>query len=119
MADRPPAARSLSPQVFQILLSLADRDRHGYAIIQDIRDRTGGAMRLTASTLYAALKRLLDERLIEERESHPDRRQDPRRRCYALTPAGRIAGRAEAARLEALAAMARSRGWLPRRPAKG
>lgn len=60
MSDRP-----LSPQVFQILLSLAGQDLHGYAIIQDIADRTDGRLRLTASTLYAALKRLLDEGLIE------------------------------------------------------
>ena len=106
--------RALSPQVLQILLSLADQDRHGYAIIGDIRERTGGEMRLTASTLYAALKRLLDDRLIEELADRPrDDRDDSRRRYYRITRAGREAGRREAARLEALAAMARGARWFP------
>jgi DNA-binding PadR family transcriptional regulator len=104
----------MTPQVFQILLALADHDLHGYAIIKDIADRTGGQMRLTASTLYAALKRLLDEGLIEERDPPRDD-TDPRRRYYRLTRAGRTAGRAEAERLDALAAMARAKKWLPRR----
>jgi DNA-binding PadR family transcriptional regulator len=104
----------MTPQVFQILLALADRDLHGYAIIKDIADRTGGQMRLTASTLYAALKRLLDEELIEELDPPRDE-TDPRRRYYRLTKAGRDAGRTEAARLDALAAMARAKKWLPRR----
>jgi len=106
--------RPIGPQVFQILLSLADDDRHGYAIIGDIRERTGGGMRLTASTLYAALKRLLDQGWIEEIDA-PASATDARRRYYRLTRAGRDAGRAEAARLDALAAMARSRRRLPRR----
>jgi len=110
--------RALSPQVFQILLALADHDAHGYAIIQDIRDRTGGRMQLTASTLYAALKRLLDAGLIAERHDRPDA-DDPRRRYYRITGAGQSAGRAEAARLESLAAMARAKHWLPgRRPSR-
>lgn len=104
----------VGPQVFQILLSLADRDLHGYAIIQDISERTDGRTRLTASTLYAALKRLLDQRLIEELEPPADD-TDSRRRYYRLTSAGRAAGRAEAARLDELAAMARDKRWLPRR----
>ena len=109
----------LGPQVFQILLSLADRDLHGYAIIQDIRERTGGRLRLTASTLYAALKRLLDQGLIEELDPPPDE-TDSRRRYYRLTKAGRAAGRAEAGRLDELAAMARAKRWLPgRRTTRG
>jgi DNA-binding PadR family transcriptional regulator len=105
--------RSLGPQVFQILLSLADADLHGYAIIADVRRRTQDQMRLTASTLYAALKRLLDQRWIEELAPPPDE-SDSRRRYYRLTAEGRRAGKAEAGRLEALAAMARDRKWLPR-----
>jgi DNA-binding PadR family transcriptional regulator len=108
--------RALSPQVFQILLSLAEEDLHGYAIIGDVRERTAGEMRLTASTLYAALKRLLDERLIEELAERPrDGQDDARRRYYRITRAGREAGRREAARLETLAAMARGTRWLPGR----
>jgi DNA-binding PadR family transcriptional regulator len=103
---------SMSPQVFHILLSLADQDLHGYAIITDISQRTGGSVVLTASTLYAALKRLLDEDLVEELDRPVD--DDPRRRYYRITKKGRTAGRAEAARLEALAQMARDKRWLPR-----
>lgn len=106
--------RDLSPQVFHILLALADQDLHGYAIVQDIADRTGGEVRLTASTLYAALKRLLDDGLITELGERPDA-DDPRRRYYRLTPKGRAAGKAEAARLESLAVLARDKRWLPAR----
>jgi DNA-binding PadR family transcriptional regulator len=103
----------MSPQVFHILLALADQDLHGYAIIADIAARTNGAMHLTASTLYAALRRLLDEQLIEEIDDRPDA-DDPRRRYYRITKAGKAAGRAEAARIEALADLARAKRWLPR-----
>lgn len=102
----------MSPQVFHILLSLSDQDLHGYAIIADISQRTKGAVVLTASTLYAALKRLLDEGLVEELERPAD--DDPRRRYYRITRQGRAAGRAEAARLESLTQMAREKRWLPR-----
>jgi len=112
-------ARPLGPQAFQILLSLAEADMHGYAIIGDVRRRTQGEMRLTASTLYAVLKRLLDQAWIEELPPPADD-SDSRRRYYRITRIGREAGRAEAERLEALAAMARSKRWLPRnRPSRG
>lgn len=107
-------SRTFSPQVFQILLSLADRQLHGYAIVQDIADRTNGEMQLTASTLYAALKRLLDDGLIEELSERPEL-DDSRRRYYRLTAAGRVAGKAEALRLDLLAGMARAKRWLPDR----
>jgi DNA-binding PadR family transcriptional regulator len=104
----------LSPQVFLILLSLAEEDRHGYAIIQDVAQRTEGEVELTASTLYAALKRLLDAGWIAERMSKPKgEKDDPRRRYYELTAAGRLAARAEARRLERLAQLARARRLLP------
>src|SRR3954470_3696620 len=100
----PDQAAPLSPQVFMILLSIADEDRHGYAIIQEVAERTQGEMRLTASTLYAALKRLLDVGWIEERTTKPrGEKDDPRRRYYSLTSSGRLAARAEARRLERLA----------------
>ena len=104
----------LSPQVFHILLSLADDDLHGYAIIQDVAVRTDGEVRLTASTLYAAVKRLLESGWIEERASRPaGAPDDPRRRYYRLTKAGREVARAEARRLDQLAAMARAKRLLP------
>ena len=111
MPDTPPP---LSPQVFQILLSLVDDDLHGYAIIQDVRARTGGEIDLTASTLYAAIKRLLDSDWIEETRTRP-RDDDPRRRYYHLTAIGRAAALAEAQRLERYAAMARTKRLIPAR----
>lgn len=116
----PDVSAPLSPQVFMILLSLAEEDRHGYAIIQDVVARTEGEIQLTASTLYAALKRLLDAGWISERASKPKgEKDDPRRRYYELTAAGRQAARVEARRLERLSQLARSRKLLPelaRRP---
>ena len=91
------APAPLSTPVFQILLSLVDGERHGYAMIQDIAARTGGEVRLTASTLYAAVKRLLDAGWIDEvAEAERPRDDDARRRYYRLTPVGRRKARAEA-----------------------
>ena len=105
---------TISPQVFHILLSLVDDDLHGYAIIQDVAARTDGELRLTASTLYAAMKRLLESGWIEERANRQaGATDDPRRRYYRLTKLGREIARAEARRLEQLAAMARAKRLLP------
>lgn len=104
----------LTVPVFQILLSLSDRDLHGYAIIQDIRQRTGGEVALTASTLYAALKRLLDTGLVDELEERPDE-DDPRRRYYRILPAGLDVASLEAARLERAVKMARQKRLMPRK----
>ena len=112
--DGSSAPAPLTTPVFQILLSLVDEELHGYAIIQDVAARTGGEVRLTASTLYAAVKRLLDTGWIEEvAQRPPAERDDPRRRYYRITRVGRAAARAEARRLERLAAMARAKRLLP------
>ena len=106
----------LSVPVFQILLSVSDMDLHGYAIIQDIARRTDQEVALTASTLYAAIKRLLDERLIQELEMRPDTASDdPRRRYYRITPAGLEVACLEAARLERAVRMARQKKLTRRR----
>ena len=111
---------ALSTQVFHILLSLVGEDLHGYAIIQDVAARTDGEVRLTASTLYAAMKRLLESGWIEERTTRPTgAAADSRRRYYRLTKLGREVARAEARRLEQLAAMARAKRLLPPLSAKG
>ena len=103
----------LSAQVFQILLSLIDADMHGYALIQDIRERTCGEISLTASTLYAATKRLLAAGWIDEIDyDSPPPDHDDRRRYYHISAAGRAAARAEALRLERLTSMARDRRLL-------
>lgn len=113
MTDRPSVGLPLSTQVFHILLALVDDDLHGYAIIQDVADRTEGEVRLTASTLYAAIKRLLESGWIEELTRRPKSDDDPRRRYYRLTARGREVARAEARRLERMAAMAREKRLLP------
>ncbi|HSA57043.1 MAG TPA: helix-turn-helix transcriptional regulator [Gemmatimonadaceae bacterium] len=112
MSD-PADSLPLSAQVFHILLALVDEDLHGYAIIQDVAARTDGDVRLTASTLYAAIKRLLESGWIEELSRRPRTDDDPRRRYYRLTALGRDVARAEARRLERLAAMARAKRLLP------
>jgi DNA-binding PadR family transcriptional regulator len=105
----------LSVPVFQILLSLADQRLHGYAIIQDIRHRTDNEVALTASTLYAAIKRMLDAGLIEELDDRPaPEDDDSRRRYYGITPLGLEVARLEAARLDRALAMAREKRLAPK-----
>jgi DNA-binding PadR family transcriptional regulator len=106
----------LTVPVFQILLSLSDRDLHGYAIIQDIRERTEDEVVLTASTLYAAVKRLLDGGLISELDTRPGPDEDDsRRRYYHITPLGLDVVRLEAARLERAVRMARRKRLVPKK----
>lgn len=103
----------MTPQVFQILLSLADGPKHGYAIIADIRERTSDEMQLTASTLYDALARLADQVLIEEAAPPPDAASgDSRRRYYQLTVAGRTAAEQESSRLSRLLEMAKAKRFI-------
>src|SRR5512145_149085 len=100
----------LRPIVFQVLLSLADGERHGYAIVQDIAERSAARIRLEPGNLYRHLKFMLDEGLIEESGRRPVAGQDDeRRRYYRMTRFGRQAALAEASRLEAVAAEARAR----------
>jgi DNA-binding PadR family transcriptional regulator len=109
----------LSPQQFQILLSLTDGHRHGYGIIHDIAARTEGTLRLGTGTLYTALARLEALELVQEtdRRSRPAD-DDERRRYYRLTPRGRAVLQAETERLDALVRQARRKGIAPaRRPA--
>jgi DNA-binding PadR family transcriptional regulator len=104
---------ALTPQAFHILIALADRDRHGYGIMQDVAARTGGKLRLSAGTLYGLIKRLLEDGLITElRENQrPEKPQDDeRRRYYRLTPAGRKAAKAEVNRMAELLEQARAYG---------
>ena len=107
---------TLSRDTFHILVSLADRERHGYSIMRDIEERTGGDVRLSPSTLYSAIKRLLEEGLIQELEERPDpQHDDERRRYYRITKAGRRAAMEEAHQLEKLLAAARASGLAPKR----
>ena len=106
----------LHPNAFHILVSLAGRERHGYSVMQEVAERTGGKVRLSPSTLYGAIKRLLEQGWIEELAERPDpEHDDERRRYYRLTAHGRAIAVAEAERLESLLADARSSGLLPER----
>jgi DNA-binding PadR family transcriptional regulator len=100
----------LKPVVFQVLLSLSEGERHGYAIVQDIAERSSARLRLEPGNLYRHLKFMLDEGLIEESDRRPvPGKDDERRRYYRITRFGRQAALAEVARLEALASDARAR----------
>ena len=106
----------LPPHWFQILLAVADQDRHGLGIMKDVLERTDGALRLSPSSLYSAIRRLLENGLIDELAERPDpQHDDGRRRYYQLTRLGRAVASAEARRLERLLTDARSTGLLPRR----
>jgi DNA-binding PadR family transcriptional regulator len=112
----PEAFLPLHRDTFQVLVSLADGDRHGYSILLDVAERTGGALRLSPSSLYASIKRLLHQGLIEELAERPDPDEDDeRRRYYRLTRLGRKVAEVEARRLEQLLADARATGLLGRR----
>ncbi len=101
---------------FHILLALADDDRHGYAILQEVARRTGGELRLSAGTLYRSIQRMLEDGLIVElRERPAPEEDDERRRYYRITLLGSAVARAEAARLHALVRMARAVGLAPGR----
>lgn len=106
--------RKLDPlpsAAFQILLSLAEEDRHGYGIMRQVEEQSGGRMRLGPGTLYSSIQTLLEENLIDETDP-PRNDQAPnseRRRYYRLTSAGRKLARAEADRMADLLRLARVR----------
>jgi DNA-binding PadR family transcriptional regulator len=111
MTERDPAPHlPLSPPVFHVMLSLSQGERHGYLIMKEVEERTGGSVSLSTGTLYGIIKRLLDADLIVEVPA-----ADPRRRAYRLTPFGKIVARAEAERLESLVDAARSTRLLARK----
>ena len=106
----------LPPATFHILVALADEDRHGYAIMQDISSRTGGGLTLNPGTLYRSIQRMLEQGLIEEVRTRPAPRfDDERRRYYRVTPFGRMVARAEARRLAQLLDLARASGFAPKK----
>ena len=99
----------LTPAVFHILITLADGEAHGYAIMQEVGRRSGGSVRLGPGTLYGAISRLLDDGIIEETEDRPDpEMDDTRRRYYRLTKFGARVLAAETERLAGLVKAARS-----------
>lgn len=103
----------LRPVVFQVLLSLVDGERHGYAIVQDIAERSAARLQIEPGNLYRTLRFMLDEQLIEESERRPAAEEDDeRRRYYRITRFGERVASAEAVRLAELVADARARKLL-------
>jgi DNA-binding PadR family transcriptional regulator len=104
----------LPPVTFHILVALADEDRHGYAIMQDVTARTGGALKLGAGTLYRSVQRMLEQGLVVEINARPaPELDDERRRYYRITPFGRAVAKAEARRLAQMLKLARASGFAP------
>jgi|SRR5439155_25799612 len=108
----PTSLLPLPPATFHILLSLAEQDRHGYAIIQNVAARTGGELKLSAGTLYRSIQRMLEQGLLVETRDRPSPEEDDeRRRYYRITPYGEAVARAEARRLTQLVRLARESGF--------
>ena len=113
---RPESLLPLQPAVFHILMALADEDRHGYAIIQEVLSRTDGEVRLSPGTLYRSIQRMLDDDLIVEVHERPaPELDDERRRYYRITKFGREVAREEANRLNELVRLARVSGFITKK----
>ena len=105
----------LTPPMFQVLLALADGEKHGYAVIKEVHRRTDGKVRLSAGTLYAVIKRFVNDGLIVECDERPDPAlDDERRRYYRLSDDGRAVAIAEARRMEEVVDQARAKLLLGR-----
>ena len=103
----------LPPATFHILLAVSGEDRHGYAIIQDIASRTGGALHLSAGTLYRSIARMVEQGLLIEPNRRRTASDDERRRYYRITSFGTAVARAEMRRLTDLVRLARASGLTP------
>ncbi|MSV27754.1 MAG: PadR family transcriptional regulator [Bryobacterales bacterium] len=113
----PESLLPLPTAVFHVLIALAGKDRHGYSIMQDTSARTGGKVELSPGTLYSAIRRMLEQGLIQELSENPEPdNTDERRRYYRLTRFGRRAAEAEAARLRSMLSQARATGLVTGRP---
>jgi DNA-binding PadR family transcriptional regulator len=113
-SSQPEAFLPLPAATFHILMAVAEEDRHGYAIIQDVTARTSGELKLSAGTLYRSIQRMLDQGLvIETRERPAPELDDERRRYYRITPLGAAVAKAEATRMAKLVKWARGLGFAP------
>jgi DNA-binding PadR family transcriptional regulator len=100
----------LTPAVLHILLALADGERHGYSIMQEVTQRAGGQVKMGPGTLYGSIKRMLADGLIEEADERPDPAlDDERRRYYRLTNFGLRVMRVEVQRLQQIVRLAQSK----------
>jgi DNA-binding PadR family transcriptional regulator len=105
----PESQTPLTAAMFQVLLSLADGEKHGYAILKDVEEQTEGEVLLSTGTLYGIIKRLLGDGWIQESRHRPVEGDDQRRRYYRLTESGRAMAVAEAQRMERLIERARGK----------
>jgi DNA-binding PadR family transcriptional regulator len=111
----PEALLPLTPAMFEILVALADGERHGYAIMQEVDARTEGKMRIGPGTLYRSIQRLTEDGLITESDERPAlEMDDERRRYYRITDFGYRVAVAEARRLAELVATAQAKKLLPK-----
>ena len=101
----------LAPAFLHILIALGEGERHGYSIMQDVAERTGGKVRMSPGTLYGSIKRMLEEGLIDELTTGAAG-ADERRRFYRITRFGRRVAQAEADRLASLLSQARQSGLI-------
>jgi DNA-binding PadR family transcriptional regulator len=109
----------LTPAVFHILLALADGERHGYSIMQEIAAQTEGTLRIGPTTLYRSIKRMLEDDMIIETEERPDPAlDDERRRYYRLTQFGLRVTQAEMQRLSRTLEIARKKPLFSETPLK-
>ena len=109
-SQSPESFLPLTPAVFHILLALADGEKHGYAIMQEMETNTGGIVTMGPGTLYGSIKRMLAAGLIEESDERPDPElDDQRRRYYRLTSLGGQVVEAESRRLAVLVALAKAK----------
>lgn len=106
--NEPPAMPPLSRVAMYILLAIGPEERHGYAIMHEVKRITAGAVKLGPGAIYTTIKRLLGDGLIEESDERPDPAlDDQRRRYYRLTALGRSVAATEVKRLDALVSSAR------------
>jgi DNA-binding PadR family transcriptional regulator len=109
-SQSPESFLPLTPAVLNILLALADGEKHGYAIMQEVETNTGGIVTMGPGTLYGSIKRMLAAGLIEDSEERPDPElDDQRRRYYRLTGLGGQVVEAESRRLAAMVALAKAK----------
>ena len=113
MTDQTDSRLPLTPLTMAILLSLAEEDQHGYALMRSVTEQTEGSLRPGTGSLYAALQRLMDDQLIIESPAPVAEGEDPRRKSYRITTAGRDLVRAEAERMLRVLRIAEDRALAP------
>jgi len=105
----------LTPAMFEVLISLADGEKHGYAVLKEVSRRSDGRVVLSPGTLYAIIRRFVNDGIVAESDERPHAAlDDERRRYYRMTEFGREVAHAEARRMETALGMARAKSLIPR-----